>query len=119
MNQKNLRRAQRLFMASIGVVGLAGSTYGTDNIFTWIGPGSATGNTSWGLAANWSGGVAPPQTHAAGDNTIMIFGGTLNAGTATQNASGSSTNPADYTIYGLVFNDYSGFGAGTLVVTTT
>jgi autotransporter-associated beta strand protein len=117
MKQENLRRAQRIFMASVGVVGFAGSTYGTDNVFTWLGPGTAGGNASWTVGANWQGGTAPPITPAAGDNTTLVFGGNLNSGTSAQNGPTSATN-ADWTIQGLIFNDYSA-GAATFVINTS
>ena len=122
MKANELRRGTaKLFLASVGVAGFTANAFGADNTFSWIGPAAVGGNTSWSFATNWQGGVAPPVTPAVGDNTILVFGGNLNAGTATQNATGGATNPADYNLYGIVFNDYTvaAGGGGTFVLTTT
>src|SRR5438105_1734808 len=101
MKEKNLRRSQAMLLATIGAVGFADRAFAADNSFSWVGPVVASNSPSWSVGSNWVGGVAPPQTPALGDNTIMVFGGSLNTGTASQNAVGGATNPADYTIYGF------------------
>jgi autotransporter-associated beta strand protein len=120
MAAKQVRRAKALFLASIGTAGFVGSSFAADNTYSWVGPVVASTNPSWSVGTNWIGGVAPPQTPAAGDNTILSFGGALNTGTSSQNAVGGATNPADYTIYGLIFNDYTAVaGPGSLLLNTT
>src|SRR4051794_1567817 len=104
----NRRHAARvMILAASAAAGLASSARGADNTFTW----SGTAGASWGAAANWVGGVAPPLTPAAGDNTILQFGGTLGSGTTAQST-------GDWRVYQIQLTNYT-IPAGTLVLSTT
>ncbi len=129
MNAKHMRKARMVVaMAAFCAMGYS-NLRAAENTYSWTGPASATGNTSWTLnnssftpSTNWLlNGVnaVPPQTPAVGDDTILAYGGALSIGTSTQNAVGSSTNPADYTLFQIVINDYTTSNGGSLTLTTT
>jgi hypothetical protein len=106
--------------ASCVVAGHATTALAVDNIYSWLGPPDALGNTSWSTLANWVNGTIPPLTPAAGDNSILWYGGALNLGTMQQNTTGGSSLDADYTFHQIVVDPYTiaGFpAAGTLTTT--
>jgi fibronectin-binding autotransporter adhesin len=108
----NARATKVVCTAAMCIAGYTGYVRGADNTYSWIGPATAGGNVSWAFATNWAGGVAPPLVPAAGDNSILVFGGNLNTGTSAQST-------GDLNIYQLQIGTYAIAGGTTMTLSST